>query len=72
MKKLISCARHRSRPNNERGAKRRRSEDGQAFLETVMSTAFLVVIAIAMSKMLRPIVVEAFEKIATALSAVGP
>ena len=48
------------------------SEKGQALLETVMSVGFLVTIAIAMNKMLRPIVVEAFEKIASALSSVGP
>ena len=48
------------------------SEKGQALIETVMSVGFLVAIAIAMNKMLRPIVVEAFEKIANALSSVGP
>ena len=50
----------------------RSSERGAALLETVMSVGFLVVIAIGMSKLLRPVVTEAFEKIALALSSVGP
>lgn len=45
---------------------------GAALLETVMSVGFLVAIAIVMNKMLQPVVVEAFEKIATALASVGP
>ena len=77
MKNLISCSRLRCRlprslPNAAFGRKESDSEKGQALLETVMSVGFLVTIAIAMNKMLRPIVVEAFEKIATALSSVGP
>ncbi|GMR23556.1 MAG: hypothetical protein BMS9Abin37_1997 [Acidobacteriota bacterium] len=77
MKNLISWRRlrsslPRSRKNARFGRKELDSEKGQALLETVMSVGFLVAIAIAMNKMLRPIVVEAFEKIASALSAVGP
>lgn len=41
-------------------------------METVMAVGFLVAIAVAMNKMLRPVILEAFEKIATALSSVGP
>ena len=54
------------------GRKELDSEKGQALIETVMSVGFLVTIAIVMNKMLRPIVLEAFEKIANALSSVGP
>ena len=55
-----------------RRAARSRSEHGQALIETVMATGFLVAIAIALNGMLRPVVLEAFEKIAKALSSVGP
>ena len=77
MKKLISCSRLRCKlarptPKAAFGRKESDSEKGQALLETVMSVGFLVAIAIAMNQMLRPIVVEAFEKIAIALSSVGP
>jgi len=54
------------------GYRRSGGENGAALLETVMSVGFLVAIAMAMNAMLRPVVVEAFEKIATALSSVGP
>ena len=47
-------------------------QDGQAFLETVMTVGFLVAIAIAINKMLSPVVVKSFENIAQALSSVGP
>ena len=72
MKNWISCRRLRSTWSASFGRKEVDSEKGQALIETVMSVGFLVAIAIAMNKMLRPIVVEAFEKIATALSSVGP
>ena len=75
MKNSISCGRFRllrSGASVAFGRKKLDAEKGQALLETVMSVGFLVAIAIAMNKMLRPIVVEAFEKIATALSSVGP
>jgi hypothetical protein len=48
------------------------ASEGQALIETVMATGFLVAIAIALNKMLAPVVLEAFEKISKALSAVGP
>lgn len=72
MKRLFLFGCCRSQRSGGPGRHRRRSEKGQALLETVMSVGFLVAIAIAMNKMLRPIVVEAFEKIALALSSVGP
>jgi len=72
MKKWTSMARLRSKPSAAFGRQESSPERGQALLETVMSVGFLVAIAIAMNKMLRPIIVEAFEKIATALSSVGP
>jgi len=72
MKNLISCRRLRSPLGGTFGRKTYDPEKGQALLETVMSVGFLVAIAVAMNKMLRPIVVEAFEKIASALSSVGP
>jgi len=49
-----------------------RSEAGQALLETVLATGFLVAIALAMNKLLGPVVLDAFEKIAKALATVGP
>lgn len=52
--------------------RRRRDERGQAFVELVMTTGFLVAIAIVLNKLFRPVVIDAFERIATALSAVGP
>lgn len=77
MKHLISFRRLRSMlprcmHNARFGRKTLGSEKGQALLETVMSVGFLVGMAVAMNKMLRPIVLEAFEKIAAALSSVGP
>jgi len=48
------------------------SERGQAFVETVLSTGFLVAMAIAINKLLRPVLVEAFEAITLALSSVAP
>lgn len=72
MTNWISCRRLRSLWSARFGRKELDSEKGQALVETVMSVGFLVAIAIVMNKMLRPIVVEAFEKIATALSSVGP
>ncbi len=51
---------------------RLRSEEGQAFLETVMVTAFLVAIAVALNRLFGPVILEAFEKISEALSSVGP
>ena len=73
MKNWISCRRLRSTTwSASFGSMEVDSEKGQALIETVMSVGFLVAIAIAMNKMLRPIVVEAFEKIANALSSVGP
>jgi hypothetical protein len=62
----------RSRLSAAFGYQNARSEKGAALLETVMSVGFLVTIAMAMNKMLRPVIIEAFEKIAAALSSVGP
>ena len=45
---------------------------GQAFLETMMVTAFLVAIAIVMNGLFGPVVLEAFEKISEKLASVGP
>jgi hypothetical protein len=49
-----------------------RAEAGQAFLETVMVTGFLVSIAVALNRLFGPVILEAFEKISEALSSVGP
>lgn len=49
-----------------------RAEVGQALLETVLATAFLVAIALAINKIVGPVVLDAFEKIAKALASVGP
>jgi hypothetical protein len=51
---------------------RLRREEGQAFLETVMVTAFLVAIAVVLNRLFGPVILEAFEKISEALSSVGP
>ena len=51
---------------------RRGDHQGQAFLETMMITAFLVAIAIVMNGLLGPVVLEAFEKISEKLASVGP
>ena len=53
---------------------KRRSGDrqGQAFVETMLTTAFLVAIAIVMNELLGPVVLEAFEKISEKLASVGP
>ncbi len=72
MKNLISWGRLRAKLRVRFDGKELDPENGQALLETVMTVAFLVTMAIAMNRMLRPIVLEAFEKIATALSSVGP
>lgn len=72
MKQSISMGRIRSPLSASFGRKESNPERGQALLETVMSVGFLVAIAIAMNKMLRPVIVDAFEKIAAALSSVGP
>lgn len=47
-------------------------EGGQAFLETVMVTGFLVAIAVVLNRLFGPVILEAFEKISEALSSVGP
>ena len=52
--------------------KKRCGQRGQALIETVMTTGFLVAIAVVFNKLLRPVVIDAFEKIALALSSVGP
>ncbi len=49
-----------------------RARDGQALVETVMTTGFLVALALVLDKSLIPIVVKAFDHIAKALSSVGP
>lgn len=49
-----------------------RTSRGQAFLETVMATGFLVAIAIVLNELLGPVILDAFEKIALKLSSVGP
>lgn len=72
MKKLISYFGRRFRLGVGLARNQSDSEKGQALLETVMATGFLVAIAIAMNKLLRPVVVDAFEKIAAALASVGP
>ena len=64
--RLRSSLRARGRDQTASG------QAGQALLETVLSTGFLVAMAIALNRMLRPVLVEAFEKISSALSAVGP
>jgi hypothetical protein len=51
---------------------RLRREEGQAFLETVMVTGFLVAIAVALNRLFGPVILQAFEKISQALSSVGP
>jgi hypothetical protein len=50
----------------------RRAEAGQAFLETVMVTGFLVAIAVVLNRLFGPVILQAFEKISEALSSVGP
>ncbi|GEM_PF-4386270 len=51
-----------------RPLKRRRGDHlGQAFVETMLTTAFLVAIAIVMNKLFAPVVLEAFEKISAKL-----
>jgi hypothetical protein len=45
---------------------------GQALLETVMATGFLVAIAVVLNELLGPVILDAFEKIALKLSSVGP
>ena len=47
-------------------------QSGQAMLETVMTTAFLVAIAVVINKLLGPVLLDAVEKIGKALSSVGP
>lgn len=49
-----------------------RADAGQAFLETVMVTGFLVAIAVVLNRLFGPVILEAFEKISEALSSVGP
>lgn len=51
---------------------RLRRVEGQAFLETVMVTGFLVAIAVAINRLFGPVILEAFENISKALSSVGP
>ena len=51
---------------------RLRRAEGQAFLETVMVTGFLVAIAVVLNRLFGPVILEAFEKISEALSSVGP
>ncbi len=51
---------------------RRGDNQGQAFLETMMVTAFLVAIAIVINGLFGPVVLEAFEKISEKLASVGP
>ncbi len=56
-----------------RGLRARLSrEEGQALLETVMVTGFLVAIAVVLNRLFGPVILEAFEKISEALSSVGP
>ena len=55
-----------------RGLRALRRAEGQAFLETVMVTAFLVAIAVVLNRLFGPVILEAFEKISEALSSVGP
>jgi hypothetical protein len=60
------------RPDSASLAKRLRAHEGQALIETVMTTGFLVAFALFLDKTLIPIVAQAFEHIANALSSVGP
>jgi hypothetical protein len=55
-----------------RSAKGERAEAGQAFLETVMVTGFLVAIAVVLNRLFGPVILDAFENISRALSSVGP
>ena len=53
-----------------RRLERWRGDRGQAFVETMLTTAFLV--AIVMNELFGPVVIEAFEKISEKLASVGP
>ena len=55
-----------------RRLERWRGDRGQAFVETMLTTAFLVAIAIVMNELFGPVVIEAFEKISEKLASVGP
>ena len=72
VKTPIPIGQFRSRLASGLSPRSAEGERGQALLETVMSVGFLVAIAIVINEMLPPVVVEAFEKIAQALSSVGP
>ena len=37
-----------------------------------MSTGLLVALAIVLNRLFRPVILEAFERVATALASVGP
>jgi len=69
---LYSYPRNHSRMTARRLRARLRRAEGQAFLETVMVTAFLVAIAVVLNRLFGPVILEAFEKISEALSSVGP
>ena len=68
----LRCEEGRLRAASASHAVARRAEAGQAFLETVMVTAFLVAIAVVLNRLFGPVILEAFEKISEALSSVGP
>ena len=69
---LRSCPRNQIRMKFRGFRARLLDREGQALLETVMTTGFLVSIAIVLNKLLGPVILEAFEKISKALSSVGP
>ena len=69
---LYSYRRNQSRVSARGLRARLRRENGQAFLETVMVTGFLVAIAVVLNRLFGPVILEAFEKISKALSSVGP
>lgn len=58
-------------PNLTEGVSRG-GEAGQALIETVMTTGFLVAIATFLNKVFGPVILEAFENIAAAIASVGP
>ena len=69
---IYSYPRNHSRMTGRGLRARLRREEGQAFLETVMVTGFLVAIAVVLNRLFGPVILEAFEKISEALSSVGP
>lgn len=69
---MLCSPRNHSRMTARGLRARLRRVEGQAFLETVMVTGFLVAIAVAINRLFGPVILEAFENISKALSSVGP